>query len=87
MRDTSADAYASVKDRISAMQTQLLVALRASSTGASADQLASMTGLGWSNARKRLSELAKAGMVEDSGKRAVNASGRRAIVWRAKSNA
>ena len=84
MRDTSADALASVRDRISAMQAQLLMALRTSREGASADQLASMTGLHILTVRPRVSELAKAGMVEDSGKRAINASGRRAIVWRAK---
>jgi predicted ArsR family transcriptional regulator len=48
----------------------------------SADQVAAAMGETVLSIRPRLSELAKKGLIEDSGRRAVNASGKRAIVWR-----
>lgn len=47
-----------------------------------ADEVALSLGLSILSVRPRITELSKLGLIEDSGQRRKNASGRKAIVWR-----
>lgn len=49
-----------------------------------ADEVARSLGLSVLSVRPRVTELFNLGLIEDSGHRRKNASGRRAIVWRVK---
>lgn len=81
-RDTSIAAAESMKDKAPTLRDRCLAELR---NGAStADQVASALGASVLAARPRIAELARMGLIVDTGERALNASGRGAIVWAVK---
>jgi hypothetical protein len=82
--DTSVEAALALLLEIGRLQAAVLAAIRASGeSGLTADEAAVNLGLTPFTARPRATELSKRGLIEDSGARRVNLSGRRAIVWRA----
>ncbi len=50
--------------------------------GLTSEEIAAFTGLPYATVQPRTTELANAGIAEDSGERRRNLSGKRAIVWR-----
>lgn len=56
-------------------------ALQGRPDGATGEELAAATGLQYHEAVRRLSDLKNRGLIEDSGRRRANTSGRPAIIW------
>ncbi len=81
-RDTSSDAAASVAPRAETLRARALDEIERSN-GLTADQVAGRLGMSILSIRPRITELARLGMVRDTGERRRNNSGRRAIVWAA----
>jgi predicted ArsR family transcriptional regulator len=79
-RDTSHDAADAIADRAPQLRSRALAVLERSK-GMTADEVAGRLGLSILSIRPRITELARAGKVRDSGERRANASGRKAIVW------
>tara|TARA_Y100000310_G_scaffold67277_1_gene62596 strand:+ start:32079 stop:32588 length:510 start_codon:yes stop_codon:yes gene_type:complete len=80
--DTSKTAADDMAPKAGTLRTATLDRLRRS-TGLTADEVALALDVDRLSIRPRLSELREMGLVEDSGRRAPNASGKTAIVWRA----
>lgn len=81
-RDTAKDAAASMKDSAPILRDKCYKYLLA--FPATADEVAAALNKTVLAVRPRISELANAGLIEDSGERRKNSSGRSAIVWRAR---
>jgi biotin operon repressor len=76
----SQEAAESMTSRAASLRAQCLKALAASSM--TADEVADVLGESVLAIRPRISELRASGKVVDSGERRINASGKRATVWR-----
>jgi hypothetical protein len=61
---------------------QLCLSELAKSNGLTADECAARLGIDKLSIRPRFSELSATGEIVDSGERRLNASGKRAVVWR-----
>lgn len=79
-RETSHDAAEAIADRAPLLRSRALAVLERSN-GLTADEVAGKLGMSILSIRPRITELARAGKVRDSGDRRTNASGRKAIVW------
>lgn len=79
---TSEEAARHVKSRVEELQA--LVMFNLCHRELSADALAGCLKESVLSIRPRLSELRRKGLIEPTGRRAVNASGRSAHVWRVK---
>lgn len=77
--ETSHAAASSVAPDLTERQLAALRAIR--ERPRSADEVARALRITVLAARPRVSELRDAGLISDTGVRAVNASGRRAVVW------
>lgn len=86
--DTSMAAADSVADETPHVRERVLDAVRAAGrAGLTADEAAAELHLTPFTTRPRFSELRDMGLIEDSGQRRDNASGRKAIVWTIKGGA
>ena len=80
--DTSVSAAASLQPDAPTIRLEVLRAIRAAGDqGLTADEVALRLRLTPFTTRPRCTELRAAGLIEDSGRRRANASGRQAIVW------
>lgn len=81
-RDTSKQAAEDIKPSAETLRQKVYSVLRTREL--SADECATLLEIDKLSIRPRFSELAKMNRIEDTGKRTLNSSGKRAIVWRAK---
>ena len=81
-RDTSRQAAREVASAAGTLRARVAAALAGEDM--TADEAAAVMGKDILSIRPRLSELAAAGRIYDTGLRRPNASGKNAIVWRAK---
>lgn len=80
--DTSIAAAESLADGVAGLRRRVLEAIRAAGAiGLTPDEAAAQLELTPFTTRPRFSELREKGLIEDSGLRRANASGRKAIVW------
>ena len=79
-RDTSLEAADAMADRAPILRARVLGVLATGNF--TADEVAAQLGESVLAIRPRVTELAKAERIADTGERRKNASGRRAIVWR-----
>lgn len=80
--DTSMAAADSVAEEAPRLRERVLEAVRAAGAcGLTADEAAERLDLSPFTARPRFSELRETDLIQDSGRRRENASGRKAIVW------
>lgn len=79
-RDTSFAAARSMDRTAKTLRERALEALKAKPS--TADEIAEALNVSFMAIRPRLTEAAQLGLVEDTGLRRPNASGRKAIVWR-----
>ncbi len=79
--DTSQDAAESMRESAPTLRAKALDVLRRRN-GMTADEVADSLGKSVLAIRPRVTELFKLGLIEDSGYRRANASGRMAVVWR-----
>lgn len=79
---TSSDAANKMKPHSSTLRNQVLEALRHEEM--TADEAAAAIGKTPFSVRPRVTELAKLGLIEESGVRRLNDSGSFAVVWRVK---
>ncbi len=79
-RDTSRAAAAAIAPTAARLRERVLT-LFERSKGLTADEAAGRLGLSILSVRPRVTELARAGKLRDSGVRRKNGSGRSAIVW------
>jgi predicted ArsR family transcriptional regulator len=82
-RDTSQAAAASITAEAPQLRLQVLHAIQQAgrARGMTADEAAQRLRRSVLSVRPRVAELAREGLIEDSGARRSNASGRGAIVW------
>lgn len=81
---TSFDAAKSIEPKAGTLRAKLLQTLRwYPEQGLTDYEMQSITVMDPSTQRPRRIELAKAGLIEDSGTTRATASGRQAVVWRA----
>jgi DNA-binding transcriptional regulator GbsR (MarR family) len=80
-RDTSAAAARSIAPRVGTLKAQVLACLDEAKGPLTADEIAEMTGGLVVSIRPRLSELANAGVVKDSGLRRDSAYGNQQVAW------
>ena len=78
-RQTSIDAAQQVSEKAPTLRAQVFKLLQAQPL--TADQVAAVLGRSILSIRPRLSELAANNLIQDSGLRRPNASGKKAIVW------
>jgi hypothetical protein len=82
MRETSLDAYASVRPSLPAKEARFLQLIRWSEDyGYTLSELAFTTGVLLQSACGTRLALEKKGLIKDSGKRRKTPTGRNAIVW------
>lgn len=81
-RETSIAAADAIAERAPTLRELTLRAIQASEGGLTADEAADALGMSILSIRPRVTELARRGLVEDSGERRRNQSGKSAIVWR-----
>lgn len=80
--ETSREAAESISpEALARMERVVYDALQASQDGLTDEQLEGLTGLSHQSASARRRGLVLRGMVQDSGKRRQNASGKAATVW------
>lgn len=79
-RETSLEAADAMADRAPILRARVLGVLATGNF--TADEVAAQLGESVLAIRPRVTELAKAERIADTGERRKNASGRRAIVWR-----
>jgi predicted ArsR family transcriptional regulator len=80
--DTSKEAAGEIESRAITLRSRALVLLTGEAL--TADEVAGRLSESQFTIRPRVTELFKLGLIEDSGLRRRNASGRNAIVWKAK---
>lgn len=80
---TSQDAAERIEPRSATLRRLVMGALESSPRGLTADECAAMLGESVLSIRPRFSEMARMGMIEESGERRRNESGARANVYRA----
>jgi predicted Rossmann fold nucleotide-binding protein DprA/Smf involved in DNA uptake len=80
-RETSIAAAESMKDKAPTLRARCLAEL--SNGPSTADQIAGSLEQSILSVRPRVAELARMGLIVDTGVRALNASGKSAIVWAA----
>lgn len=80
--DTSRDAARAVQQHAGALRTLVLEEFNLRDEMTDDELIARMPDVYWPTLKKRRSELAGLGLLEDSGKKRTNARGRRMIVWR-----
>jgi hypothetical protein len=86
-RDTSRKAAEAIRPDVARLRAACLAELRlvcALGGTATADQIASRLDLSVLSVRPRFTELLRDGLIEDTGERRKNASGRSAKTWRAR---
>jgi predicted XRE-type DNA-binding protein len=81
-RDTSEQAAEDIKPSAETLRNQVYQLLKLRTM--SADECAELMEVDKLSIRPRFSELAKMNKIEDTGKRTLNRSGKKAIVWRLK---
>lgn len=82
--DTSISAAEALAPKLGRLQRMALQAIHdAGPYGRTADELAAVLKLDRWTVQPRTSELRRKGLIHDSGQRRQNATGKRAIVWRA----
>lgn len=81
MRDTSKRAAREVRSSAKTLRSQALAVI-ALHQPLTADEVASYLGESVLSVRPRITELSKQGLISDSGMRALNKSGKTAIMWR-----
>lgn len=81
MRDTQATAYQEIRETLPEKRR---IVLNAIDTLGLATLIEIANWLGWpiNSVSGRVTELAKDGLIEDSGQRATNPSGKKAILWK-----
>lgn len=79
--DTSREAANDIAPRTQILRDKVLAALK--QRAMSADECAAAIGESILATRPRVAELNKKELVRDTGRRVVNASGKKAVVWRA----
>jgi hypothetical protein len=80
--ETSTAAAEDIKGRAETLRGRVMELLQAHPGGLTADEGAALLGEDWWSIRPRFSELVRFNLVEDSGERRLNESGKRAVVWR-----
>lgn len=80
--DTSVAAAAAIAPCSRILREKVLAEIERS-TGLTADEASARVGVSILSGRPRVTELARLGLVRDSGHRRKNGSGRMAIVWSA----
>ncbi len=81
-RDTSIAAAESMRDKAPNLRQRCLAELKHGPK--TADQIAGCLGQSILSVRPRIAELARMGLIVDTGGRDLNDSGKSAIVWRAR---
>jgi hypothetical protein len=79
--DTSFDAAESMKVNAGTLRKYVIEELKVSPAGLTADECADRLRESILSIRPRFSELRNFGLIQDSGKRGLNRSGKHAIVW------
>ena len=80
--ETSIAAATALAPKLGRLQRMAEAAIRdAGAHGLTADELAERLGLDRWSIQPRTSELKRKGLIRDSGRRRLNASGKMAIVW------
>ena len=78
---TSQEAAISISNTAQTLREMVLKTLVSSDHGMTADEIADSLDRSILSIRPRVSELAFRGLLEDSGERRRNRSGKRAVVW------
>lgn len=81
-RDTAKRAAREMKPKAPTLRDQCLKVFRESGRALTADEVARALGKSVLSIRPRVAELANMKLIEDSGERRENASGKDAIAWR-----
>jgi hypothetical protein len=80
--DTSRAAFESLRPHLNRLQREVFGYVSARGTkGMTCDEIETQTGLAHQTASARIYELARSGVITDSGQRRPTISGRKAIVW------
>lgn len=79
---TSREAAEKAAPGAAMIRDQIISMMRANSRAMSADEIAEALGLSILSVRPRVSELARAGKLVNSGQRAINRSGNTAARWK-----
>lgn len=86
--ETSAEAARSIEISVGHLQRIALRAIRAAGArGLTTHELAEMVRIHRDSIQPRTSELRRRGLIQDSGARRINATGKHAIVWVARGGA
>lgn len=81
-RDTSRAAAKAIEDRAPTLRDQCLAIFSYFCVDATADEVAEKLDKSLLAIRPRITELARMGLITDTGQRRENASGKMAIVWK-----
>jgi len=80
--DTEREAAEKIAPRVTGLRLKVLSALRdEGETGATGEVITNILGEWLYSVKPRITELARMGLVEDSGRRVLNSRKRREIVW------
>lgn len=79
--ETERQAAVQVAPRVTGLRKQALEALSRQTQGATGEELSEIMGEWLYSVKPRLTELARFGLVEDSGRRKVNKRKRSEIIW------
>ena len=79
--DTEVEAAVLVAPRVTGLRKQALEALSRQTQGATGEELSQIMNEWLYSVKPRLTELARFGLVEDSGRRKVNKRNRQEIIW------
>ena len=80
--DTEREAAEKIAPRVTGLRLKVLSALRdEGETGATGEVITNILGEWLYSVKPRITELARMGLVEDSGRRVMNSRKRREIVW------
>lgn len=79
--DTEVAAAVQVAPRVTGLRKQALEALSRQTQGATGEELSEIMDEWLYSVKPRLTELARFGLIEDSGRRKVNSRKRQEIIW------
>lgn len=80
--DTGREAAEAINPKLGRLQALVLDAIKSRGTvGLTADEVAEACGLDRWSCQPRTSELRRKGLIEDSGQRRRNVTGKNAVVW------